>query len=207
MIELLNKAGINQIEKDEFINKSFSSPVFVQLDTMDYNVRKDNSISNKSDFYSNPDLYESSFLKYAKRSDIYIAGHYYSQKSPRIFTAKNARECNIKVIGDISCDIKGPIASTIRSSTIEKPIYGYNPITSKEDNYQKDDVIAVMAVDNLPCELPIDSSYDFGKALIDRVLPILTENNNKIIKRSTICEKGNLTTYFNYLRDYVKNLK
>jgi len=206
VIELLNKAGINKITKDEFVNKSFSGPVFVQLDTMDYNVRKDNSISKKSDFYSNPDLYESSFLKYAKHADIYIAGHYHSQKSPKIFTAQNARECKIKVIGDISCDIKGPIASTIRSSTIKNPIYGYNPITSEEDDYQKDEVIAVMAVDNLPCELPIDASYDFGKALIDKVLPILTDNKNQIIKRSTICEKGRLTSYFDYLKDYVGNI-
>ena len=70
-----------------------------------------------------------------KNADIFIAGHYYSTGSPYLFTKEDARSVNfnLKVIADISCDIDGPVASTIRSSTIENPIYGYNVETEKED--------------------------------------------------------------------------
>ena len=106
---------------------------------MDYNERKDGKKLNKEDFYKNPMLYKSSFKKFAKDSDIFIAGHYYSEGSPYLFTRNDAKssDFNFKVIADISCDIDGPIASTIRSSTIENPIYGYNPYTEKEVPFVK----------------------------------------------------------------------
>ena len=143
-------------------------------------------------------------MQYAQVSDIFIAGHFYNEGYPYLFTIDdaNSNDFNIKVIADISCDIDGPVASTIRSSTIKEPIYGYNPKTEKEDNFQDDGVIAVMAVDNLPCELPKDSSEDFGLVLLDDVIPLLF-NNNHNIDAATICKNKELTSYFEYLRDFV----
>ena len=108
------------------------------------------------EFYNNPELYKSSFMQYAKKADIFIAGHYYSADSPFLFTREDAKtnDFNLKVVADISCDIDGPVASTIRPSTISDPIYGYNPNTENEDSFLQEGNIAVMAVDNLPCELP-----------------------------------------------------
>ena len=146
-------------------------------------------------------------MKFAKKADIFIAGHYYAEGSPYLFSKKDAKNINfnIKVVGDISCDINGPIASTIRPSSIKNPIYGYNPITEKEDDFQKKDVIAVMAVDNLPCELPKNASEDFGNELIKKILPKLLKNTNDIlIKNATICKNGLLTKKFNYLEKFIK---
>ena len=146
-------------------------------------------------------------MDYTNQADIFIAGHYYSSGSPYLFTREDAKdpEFNIQVVADISCDIDGPVATTIRPSIITDPIYGYNVITEKEDDYRKKDVVAVMAVDNLPCELPKDASEDFGNEFIKRVFPVLLgKDPDKIIKRATICKNGDLTSGFEYLRSYVR---
>ena len=206
VLEIIMKSNIREVSKSEFKNKIFNEAVFVHLNTMDYNIRKDRSLSTTQDFYSKPELFESSFMEYAIHADIFIAGHYYSFGSPFLFTRKDAKniDFNLMVIADISCDIDGPVASTIRSSIITEPIYGYNVITEKEDDYRDKNVVAVMAVDNLPCELPKDASEDFGDELIQHVFPLLlSEDPDKIIKRATICKNGDLTSGFEYLRDYV----
>ena len=206
-LEILTSANIKEVSKEDFISKIFTESVFCRLDTMDYNVRKDNSPSNKYDFYNNPEKYLSSFMKYAKNADIFIAGHFFGVGSPYLFTREDARsvDFNLKVVADISCDIDGPVASTIRPSTIESPIYGYNPVTESEDNFKTEGVISVMAIDNLPCELPKDASEDFGKEFIDKILPCLVgEDSDKVIERATLCKDGDLTSEFEYLRDYLE---
>jgi len=206
IIEIMKKANIREVSKEDFVSKTFEEAVFVHLNTMDYNVRIDGSESVKSEFYNNPELYKSSFMDYAKYADIFIAGHYYGSGSPYLFTREDARSeaFNLKVIADISCDIDGPVASTIRPSTINNPIYGYNPETEAEDNFMKNGVVAVMAVDNLPCELPKDASEYFGNEMLEKIFPILINgDNDQIIAHATICKNGDLTPNFEYLRDYV----
>ena len=206
IIELINIIGIRQVSPDEFLNKSFDEPVFVHLNTLDYNKRIDGSASSKSDFYTNPGSYQSDFLKFAKTAEMFIAGHYYAAGSPFLFTREDAKskEFKIRTVADVSCDINGPVACTIQPSTIQNPIYGYNPFTELIDDYAKPDVIAVMAVDNLPCELPKDSSIDFGAELIKHILPcLLSTDPHKVIERATICENGKLTEQFSYLESYV----
>ena len=208
VIEIMNKAGIKKVSINDFLNQIFDVPVFVHLDTMDYNERIDGSEQNKYDFYSYPELYKSSFLKFAQRADIFIAGHYYSDGSPYLFTRKDARSSDfaLKVIADISCDINGPVASTIRSSMINDPIYGYNPITEHEVSFDDDNAIAVMAVSNLPCELPKDASKDFGEKMLEKIFPSLINGDKKqIVYNATICSKGDLNSNFEYLRDYINN--
>ena len=208
ILELINIIGIKQVSPDEFLNKSFDQPVFVHLNTLDYNKRIDGKASSKSDFYTNPGSYQSDFLKFAKTAEMFIAGHYYASGSPFLFTREDAKskEFKIRTVADVSCDINGPIACTIQPSTIQNPIYGYNPLTELIDDYAKPDVIAVMAVDNLPCELPKDSSIDFGAELIKHILPcLLSTDPHKVIERATICENGKLTEQFSYLESYVKD--
>ena len=109
----------------------------------------------------------------------------------------------MSVIADITCDIDGSVPTTIRSSTIAQPFYGYNPKTDKENVSFNKDTICVMAVDNLPCELPRDASDDFGKDLMERVLPFLFKDDvDQIIERASICKEGKLTSNFEYLSDY-----
>ena len=145
-------------------------------------------------------------MKYVKKTDIFIAGHYYGSGAPFLFTRNDVKssDFNISVIADVSCDIDGPVATTIKPSSITNPIYGYNPITEKEDNYMNNGVIAVMAVDNLPCELPKDSSEDFGEHLIKFIIPIINIEN-QVLEGATICKDGDLTENYEYLRDYVNS--
>ena len=205
-IEILRKANIREVSKEDFIAKTFNESVFFRLNTMDYNERIDGALSDKYDFYNNPEKYQSSFMNYTKHADIFITGHFYGAGSPYLFTKEDAKsdDFNLQVVADISCDIDGPVASTIRSSTVTIPIYGYNPVTEKEDDFRKNGVIAVMAVDNLPCELPKEASEYFGNEFINKIFPYLIgEDPDRVLERATICKDGYLTSYFEYLKDYL----
>ena len=207
-LEIINQLQIRKVSKEEFVSQSFNEPVYVHLDFYDYNERIDGSEFSNKDFFSNPEWFQSCFMNYASFADIFIAGHYYAKGSPYLFTRKDAKSSDFKIrtIADISCDIDGPIASTLRPSTITDPIYGYNPQTESEDDFDKDNVITVMAVDNLPCELPKDASEDFGDALIKYVFPALLVNDlENVIARATICKNGDLTDNYQYLRDFVND--
>lgn len=206
-LEIIHALKLKEVSKEDFITKTFDEPVFVHLNTMDYNARKDGKPSSKADFYASPKEYESTFMQYAEHAELFIAGHFYASDSPYLFTREDAKSTKFKIrtVADISCDIDGPVASTIRPSTIADPIYGYNPHTEQEDAFDKDEVITVMAVDNLPCELPKDASEDFGNELLEHIMPaLLGADETAIIDRATICKNGNLNTPYEYLRDYVK---
>jgi alanine dehydrogenase len=204
--EMLDGMGMREVSVDEFLKQSFNEPVYVQIDVLDYNKRKDGKVINNLDFFKNPQDYVSDFMKFAKVSDLYIACHFFGTGSPYIFTREDAKskDFNIKVVADISCDIDGPVASTIRSSTIANPIYGYNPKTEKEVDYKDMDAIAVMAVDNLPCELPKDASEGFGESFAKHVIPAFFNNDKEgVLQRAKMTENGKLTKRYSYLQDFV----
>lgn len=204
--EMLDGMRMREVTVDEFLTKTFEEPVYVQIDVLDYNKRKDGTVKDENDFFKNPQEYESDFMRFAKVADIYITGHFYGVGAPYIFTQEDAKspDFKIKVVADISCDVDGPVASTIRSSTIEEPIYGYNPKTGQEVNFMDKDAIAVMAVDNLPCELPKDASEGFGKQFAKHVIPAFFNNDKDgVLQRAKMTENGKLTERFSYLQDFV----
>ena len=206
IIETLKKLNITEVNIEDYLTKKFNYPVFLNIDVLDYNERLDEKKSSFLDFINNSTEYKSSFMKFVSKTNIYFAGHFYASGAPYLFTRDDVRskQFNISVVADISCDIDGPVATTIRASKITDPIYGYNKITESEDDFMKDGVIAVMAVDNLPCELPKDASNDFGENLIKHVIPILNSNNS-ILEDATICKDGDLTKNFEYLRDFINS--
>jgi alanine dehydrogenase len=204
--EILDFLNIKQVSVYEYLNKSFNEPVYVQIDVLDYNERIDNAVLDRFDFYKNPIEYKSTFNNFSQVSDVFIAGHYFDKNAPKLITLKDVRSDNfkIKLIADISCDINGPIVSTIRSSTIKDPIYGFSPNLNSEVDYLDGDSIAVMAVDNLPCELPRDASESFGEMFIKHVLPSFFNNDKDgILKRSQMTSDKKLTGKFSYLSDYI----
>jgi len=206
ILETIKKLNIIEVGIDDYINNSFDYPVYLNIDVLDYNERIDGRQSDFSDFINNSSDYKSTFMKYAIVTDIFFAGHFYGSGAPYLFTRNDVKsdDFNISVVADISCDIDGPVATTIKPSTINDPIYGYNPQTESEDDFKSNDVVAVMAVDNLPCELPKDSSEDFGENLIKHIIPIIS-NENKIIRGATICQNGDLSEEFEYLRNYINS--
>jgi len=204
--EMLDAMHIKKVTVDDYLKTTFSEPVYCIIDVLDYNKRKDGQIKDMFDFFDNPQEYESDFIRFTKVTDFYISGHFYGNGAPKFFTKQEVKspDFKIKVVADISCDVDGPIATTIRSSTIAEPFYGYDPATEREVDYQDKNAIAVMAVDNLPCELPKDSSEGFGEMFLQYVIPAFFNNDKDgILGRAKITENGKLTKRFEYLKGYV----
>ena len=204
--EMLDAMAITSISTEDYLNKTFEKPVYCSIDVLDYNKRKDGLVINNVDFYNHPENYESDFMRFAKVTDYFIAGHFFGDGSPYLFTREDttSEDFNIQVVADVSCDIDGPVASTIRPSTIADPIYGYDPKTGLEAHYKSDGVITVMAVDNLPCELPKDASEGFGDLFLEHVIPAFyNDDKDGILARAKMTENGQLTERYSYLQSYV----
>ncbi len=206
-METLDTAGIRKVSAGDFLTKTYSEPVYTQLSSADYHTRKEGGHFNREEFHRNPERYQSTFHNFLKVTDILMAGAFWNPKAPVLFTRQEmlAPDFRIKVIADITCDINGSIPSTIRSSSILEPLYDYDATTNSDlPAFSHEKFVTVMAVDNLPCELPRSASDEFGRDLIDRILkPLLFEDTEGIIRRGTIAENGKLTTEFAYLQDYV----
>jgi alanine dehydrogenase len=205
--EILSLLPIKEVAAEQFSN-AHNEPVFTQLEVHDYYAHKDGTPFDKPHFYSNPQEYTSTFGRFVTQSDMYIACHFWSNRSPLILTKDDLNIPNrrLQVVADISCDIDGPIACTIRPSTIQDPIYGYDPSTGEETDYKLTDSVAVMAVDNLPCELPRDASEDFGNELLRLIFPAIFESDpDRIIERASETSlEGKLMPEFEYLTEYVQ---
>lgn len=206
--EIVDQLNLKEVSPEEFLKGDFNQPVFTHMDVQDYNAHNDGKPFDRKHFFAFPKKYQSTFPRYSHRAQLYIACHYWSAEAPFLFTREDARDHRLalRVIGDISCDIDGPVACTIRPSTIKDPLYGYDPVSESEVNFKDTEAIGVMAVDNLPCELPKDASEDFGEELIEKVFPhLLGDDSDKIIWRGTqTLFSGELAPHFNYLEGYVK---
>jgi hypothetical protein len=197
--EMLDAMPVKEVTPEDYLTRKFNEAVYTQIDVLDYNIRKDGRILTESDFFKNAQDYQSTFMRFAKVSDVYIAGHFYGTGAPYLFTREDAKDPSfkIRVVGDISCDVDGPVASTLRSSTIADPIYGYDPKTEKETDYLNENAIAVMAVDTLPCELPRDSSIGFGECFLNQVIPAFFDADKEgILARALMTKNGRLTEKF-----------
>jgi alanine dehydrogenase len=204
--EMLDGMKIKEVSVEDYLSTTYTYPVYTMIDVKDYNIHKDGSAFDKKDFYANPQNYNSNFERFAEVSDIFMAGHFYGNGAPVILSKEMlaSPKCKIKVVADISCDIDGPIACTLRSSTIAEPSYGYLPSEHKEVDMFHPSAIVVMAVDNLPCELPKDASEGFGVMFLEHVIPAFFNNDaSGVLARARITENGKLTPRFAYLQDYL----
>lgn len=204
--EILDYLNIKEVSDALYLTSEFTEPVYCMADVMEYAKRKDGKVGDKRAFYNDPSGYESNFMPYARQTDFFIAGHFYGDGAPYLFTRDDAKQADFRInlVADVSCDIDGPVASTIRPSTIAEPFYGYQPETEKEVAYNAPGAITVMAVDNLPCELPKDASEGFGETFLEHVIPAFFNKDERgILKRAKMTENGELTNRYNYLHDYV----
>ncbi len=206
-MKVLNALNLKKVDASSFLKDSFQEAVVCQIGPKDY-VQHNESGSDfeLNHFFAHPGEYLSAFKPYTKQADMYVACHFWDPKSPVFMAKADMKESDfkIRVIADVSCDIAGPIPSTLRPSTINEPFYGYNPYYEAEDEPWKSTNISVMAIDNLPAELPRDASGDFGKAFMESVLPALfDQDKDRILERATICQNGQLTSHYAYLQDFV----
>lgn len=206
-MEVLNGMKIRHVNPGHFKDRLYPDAVYTQLNSRDYHESRKGAPFCRKDFFENPHHFDSTFISYAQNADILIAGAYWDPRAPALFTRDDImrEDFEIKVIADISCDIEGSIPSTKKPSTVEDPLYDYNPSDDKIETAISDEAnITVMAVDNLPCELPRDASKDFGDDFISRVLPhLLGPDKEDVISRATITAGGALTPKYSYLQDFV----
>lgn len=206
--EIFEAIGLKEVEAEAYKTQTFNEAVFTQIEADEYTKRADGQPFDKNAFYKDGSGHISTFPQYLPVTDMYVACHYWGAKAPFIFTREDLKEEHVKlsVVADISCDIDGPVACTIRPSTIADPIYGYHPQSESEVDFMKNDAIAVMAVDNLPCELPKDASEHFGDVLIRKVMGNLVgEDTDAIIERGSETNlNGELMPKFSYLQNYLE---
>jgi saccharopine dehydrogenase (NAD+, L-lysine-forming) len=204
-IELLKLIGVKEVSAKDYLEKEFDHTVFSQIEIKDYVKHTEYTDFEVAHFFKYPAQYESSFKPYTKVTDLFINAVYWDPSSPVFFTHNDMKQPDfrIKVIADVTCDIKGSIPSTVRPSTIDNPIYGYSKNEEKETEPHQEGVIDVMAVDNLPNELPLDASESFGDVLLENIIPELFKEQSDLLDRATICKNGRLTEKFSYLQDFV----
>ena len=175
------------------------------LGSEDLYRRDDGRPFDRSLFHGDPSGHHAVMRPFAEAAHIYIACHFWDPRGPKILPAELLKErgISLNVVADLSCDIGGPIDSTLRASTIADPFFGYHRSTGHECPVGTTGSITVMSVDNLPCELPRDASKSFGRDLMDRVLPnLIGDDAEGMIVRATIAHKGELTERYKYLQDY-----
>lgn len=204
--EVLEDFGIREVSPAEYLSQTFEEPVFTQLKSSDYAAPGDGSAFSREGFYAHPESYVSIFEPYTHNTDLFINGIFWDSRAPAFFTLEDMKkpDFRIRTIADITCDIapQSSVPSTLRASTIADPIYGFDPFTEKETSPYQDKVIDVMAIDNLPNELPRDASQAFGNQFIRHILPELLQPRSEIIDRATIAQNGHLQERFHYLSDY-----
>ncbi|GAA4368094.1 NAD(P)-dependent oxidoreductase [Hymenobacter saemangeumensis] len=206
-LEVLNRMGIRRVSVYDYLYHDYNEPVYTQLCSSDYNRRRDGRVWDTTNFHQHPEEYESTFSNFVPVTDLLIACAYWHPAAPRLFELADTRrpDFRINTIADVTCDVDGSIPVTRRSSTIAEPAFDFNPATEElEAPYSRPENITVMAVDNLPCELPRNASRDFGRQLLDNVFPhLLGEDSASVIERATIAKGGELMPRYQYLSDYV----
>ena len=204
-VELLESFNIENISVNDYVSKNYKGPSFCQLSVKDYIRKKDHKNFEQEEYFDSPEKFESNYDKFSSQTDILINAAYWDPKSPKLFEEKDINEnFRVKIIGDISCDIDGAIPCTKIASTIDEPFFDYC-IDSKKINkaFSRKENITIMSIDNLPSELPRDSSKYFGEILIKKILPLFESDEMNILENATITKNGKLTEKYKYLTDYI----
>jgi len=203
-MEILQHANIKQISLNDYLNKKYDEAVFCNISFREHVERNDGKDSSYQDFMLNPHKYKSKATNYLHSTDMLITGHYWDSKFPKLFSLNQINKFkNLKIIGDITCDINGSIPTTIRSTSIAKPYYSIDINSMKEIDLSNKG-IAVMAVDNLPSELPHEASEEFGNSIISEVLPYLIDKDDGRISRATTALQGKFCPQFSYLENFIR---
>lgn len=208
ILEIMNLMGIHEVEPDDYLRRRFSYPVYTQLKGPDLYRHKKTGTYNRVDFHDHPGEYECRFLPYAAQTDILMNGIYWDKDVPRLFEKEDvaADDFIIQTIADITDDADGSVPINLGDQTIEDPVYGVDRNTLQKTSPYLENSIDVMAVGNLPNELPRDASRYFGEQLIKFVLEDLVKGSSPIIERATMTNEGKLTSSYSYLEDYAKGL-
>jgi len=204
ILEIMNLLGVHEVEPEDYLKRRFSYPVYTQLKGPDLYYHRTTGKYNRDQFHEHPEEYSCKFLPYAEQTDVLMNGIYWDKNVPRLFEAVDIASDTfiIQTIADITDDAGGSVPINLGDQTIDDPVYGVDRRTLKKIPPYSLNSIDIMAVGNLPNELPRDASRYFGEQLIKHVLDDLIKGGSPIIERATIISGGQLTPYFEYLKDY-----
>ncbi len=169
------------------------------------------------DYYQRPENYRGIFENYLPHMDLLMNTIYWEDRYPRLVTKKWAKgqygpdkRPRLQVIGDISCDIEGSIELTLKAPMPDQPCFVFDPQTGKIHDGIEGDGPVIMAVDNLPCELPRESSEYFSEVLRDMMTALgQTDFQSDFeglhlpshLKKAVITHRGELTPSYKYLQE------
>ena len=207
VLEIMNLMGIHEVEPFDYLHKQFDYPVYVHLKGRDLYIRKDDGTYNRENFHEHPEEYKCVFYPFAKQTDILMNGVYWDKGVPALFSEEEFKSPEFKIasIADITNDTKGSIPVNIGDSTINNPIYGVDKTILQKVSAGTENAVDIMAVGNLPNELPRDASRYFGEQLMKFVLEDLEKGGSPVIERATIVKEGTLTKPYEYLRGYAES--
>lgn len=205
VLEIMNLLGIHEVDAEEYLQKKFTYPVYVHLKGSDLYAHKETGKYNRDDFHEQPANYTCKFNSYTSQTHILLNGIYWNKNVPRLFELEDMSkdDFTITTIADITDDVHGSVPCNLGDSTIDEPIYGVDKHSFKRTVPYLDNSVDVMAVGNLPNELPRDASRYFGEQLIKFVLDDIRTGGSKTIDKATIIKEGKLTETFSYMKDYV----
>lgn len=204
ILEVMNLMGIHEVEPDDYLHRRFAYPVYTQLKGADLYERREGGGYSRQEFHEHPDRFRCRFLPYAEQTDILMNGVYWDKTVPRLFEKADVANDSfiIRSIADITDDADGSVPINLGDQSIEDPVYGVDRHSLQKTAPYLPNSIDVMAVGNLPNELPRDASRYFGEQLIKFVLPDLIGDSSALIERATIAEAGRLKPDYHYLKEY-----
>ncbi|MES2328749.1 MAG: NAD(P)-dependent oxidoreductase [Bacteroidota bacterium] len=207
ILEIMNLMDVQEVEPEEYLQREFEYPVYVHLKGSDLYRRKDNGSYKRDDFHAHANEYRCVFEEYCAHTDILMNGVYWEQNIPRLFSMETLQRpaFRIQTIADITDDKNGSIPCNYGDGTIDEPVYGVDKLTGAQTAPYLPGRVDVMAVGNLPNELPRDASRYFGEQLIKYVLDDIRKGGSAAVERATILDGGKLTAEFKYLADYANH--
>lgn len=208
VLEIMNLLGIHEVEAEEYLARQFTYPVYVHLKGIDLYAHKATGKYNRDDFHDHPENYSCKFTNYIPTTDILINGVYWDQHMPRLFELADMHQVNFRIttIADITDDKGGSIPCNLGDGTINEPVYGVDKNTFQRTDPYLPNSVDIMAVGNLPNELPRDASRYFGEQLIKFVLDDLRTGGSETIRKATIVKDGVLTPGYAYMKEYAGTL-
>lgn len=221
--EILRLLPLAKVSPEELKKEDCPNLAYAIFEEKDFVVPKNpEQPFELQDYYNNPQKYSACFEQYLPYLDVVINTIYWDARYPRLVTnealqslfSKNPSP-RLEVIGDISCDIEGAMQCTVKCTTPGSPSFVFDPMTKAITDGWEGKGVAVLAVDTLPCEFPLDASIYFSEKLIPLLLEIIqadlsgTLEESKLpscIIPSVIVWKGKLTPQYQYLQEKIRSV-
>ena len=220
--EILDSLPVKELEPADLLKKAntLSSNYIYKVVFKEEHMVEPNQATasfDLQDYYQHPEKYHSVFDRYLPHLTILMNCIYWNRQYPRLVTKDYVKsmqldDMRLQVIGDISIDLNGAVEFTEKATTPDAPTFVYDPQSDSITDGIAGKGIAVMAVDNLPCELPKESSKKFSKALYDFV-PAIAKADYRVpfnvcqlppeVKKAVILYHGKLTEKYTYLEQYL----